>query len=104
MRKHLYLITEHEDDERVGLVAFSDSRKERATKNAESPIHKLDDDAEGWVVVGKEVHLGYYDFDSEDDYEDHAVDVMEQKLGEIDAEWLEKAGHDPSEFTDGVSA
>ena len=97
MRKHLYLITEHEEEDRVGGVSFMDKRLSRSEKNSETPIHNLDHDKEDFVVVGKQVSLGYVDFDDEDDYEENAVDAMKQKLDEVDRRHLEKAGLEPEE-------
>lgn len=91
-RKHLYLVTEHEDEDRVGGVSFTDTRLSRARKNEETPIHKLDDDARDIVEVGKQVALGYVDFESEEDYEENAVEAMKRKLNEIDERWIDKAG------------
>ena len=96
MRKHLYLITEHDKEGRVGCVKMSDKRMSRPTKNEEGPIHKLDKAEKDFKIVGKQVGLGYYDFESQAQYDDNefVADVMQDKLGEIDDEWLEKAGVD----------
>ncbi|RLM32653.1 hypothetical protein [Haloarcula sp. Atlit-120R] len=92
MRKHFYLITEHNDESRVGGISITDSRLSRASKNDETPIHQIDHEQEDFVVVGKQVALGYVDFDDEDDYENRVSDAIKDKLTEIDTEWLEKAG------------
>ena len=92
MRKHLYLVTEHEEDERVGCVSVMDSAMSRPTKNDEGPILILDEDKEGFRVVGKKVGLGYHDFESEDDYEQRAAEVMQAKIRDVDRRWAEKAG------------
>jgi len=97
MRKHFYLITEHEDDERVGLIGITDKQFSRVLKNEESPIHVLDEEEEGFRIVGKRVGMGYVDFEDEDDYDDRVGEATRQKLGEIDEEWLDKAGHDSEE-------
>jgi len=97
MRKHLYLITEHEKQDRVGQIEFSDKRFERANKNEEGPIHKFDKEAQDFITVGKHVGLGYVDFDEEFD-DDEALDAMHRKLSEVDSEWLEKAGLDVEEY------
>jgi len=96
MRKHLYLITEHENEDRVGCVKMSDKRFDRVSKNEEGPIQKFDKDAKDFKTVGKQVGVGYYDFESQAQYDDNefVADVMQEKLGEIDDEWLEKAGVD----------
>lgn len=99
-RKHLYLITEHEDEERVGGVSFADKRLSRSSKNEETPIHKFDEEAGDFVVAGKRVSLGYVDFEDEEDYEENALEAMTRKLAEIDEEHLEKAGLDPNEVLD----
>lgn len=96
-RKHLYLITEHEEEDRVGGVSFTDTRLSRARKNQETPIHQLDDDERDIVQVGKHVALGYVDFESEADYEENAVDAMKRKLNEVDEKWIDKAGLDDVE-------
>ena len=94
MRKYLYLITEHEDDERVGGVSIMNSPMSRPNKNEEAPIRVLDDEAEGFEIVGKNVGLGYYDFKGEAEYEndDLVAEVMQQKIRSVDREWAEKAG------------
>jgi hypothetical protein len=99
VRKHFYLVTEHEDEDRVGGVSIMDSRMSRPLKNKEGPITVLDEDKDGFRDVGKKVGMGYYDFESEDAYEDdeQCVEVMKQKLAEIDEQWLRKAGLDPQE-------
>lgn len=106
VRKHMYLITEHENEDRVGGVSFMDSRMSRPLKNEEGPISVFDEEQGAFREVGKKVGLGYHDFESEEAYEDndHVVDVMKDKLAEIDARWLEKAGHDPAEFKEAAKA
>jgi hypothetical protein len=97
VRKHLYLITEHENDDRVGLVTVLDTRLSRSAKNEETPIHVLDEEAKDFRTVGKQVSLGYVDFESEQDYEKAFADELDRKLAEIDDCHLHKAGHDPAE-------
>lgn len=92
MRKHFYLVTAHEQEERVGGVSVMDSRLSRPEKNAEGPITILDKEAEGFRQVGKQVGLGYHDFASEDEYEDRAAEVMQAKVRDVDRKWAEKAG------------
>lgn len=94
MRKHLALIIEHDDPERVGLIASYDSRPSRLIKNEPAPIQIRDDEKRGFATVGKKVGLGYVDFDDEDDYEENFGDAVKRKLTEIDAKWLDKAGMD----------
>jgi hypothetical protein len=99
VRKYFYLVTEHEEEDRVGGVSIMDSRMSRPLKNEEGPITVLDDDKEGFRDVGKKVGMGYYDFESEQAYEnnENCVEVMKQKLSEIDEKWLRKAGLEPEE-------
>jgi len=94
MRKHFYLVTEHEDGERVGAVSVMDSPMSRPTKGNEAPIRVLDDDKEGFVKVGKKVGLGYHDFESEAEYEDddRFAEVAQAKVRTVDRQWAEKAG------------
>jgi hypothetical protein len=99
MRKHLALIIEHDDPERVGLIATYDSRPSRLIKNEPSPIQVLDEDKQGFATVGKKVGLGYVDFEGEDDYEENVFDEAERKLADIDAKWLDKAGVELEEPT-----
>lgn len=92
MRKHLYLVTEHEDPYRVGGCRIFDQRMSRPLKNEEGPITALNEDKDGFEHIGKMVGMGYADFDDEEDYENRIVDVMQSKLSQLDDEWLEKAG------------
>lgn len=105
MRKHLYLITDHPDEEKVGLLKITESRLRGAKKNEERTLRAVpksafeDDDVSipearfEYRCVG----LGYVDFDDEADYDENIADEVDRKLGEIDAEYLEKSGHDPAE-------
>lgn len=97
MRKYLYLITEHEHEDRVGCASILDQPLSRPEKNQEGPLTVFDRDAEDYRDVGKQVGLGYADFDSEEDYNERISAVLKRKLGEVDAEWLEKAGLEPKE-------
>jgi len=97
MRKHLYLVTEHEDEGRLGGIKIMDCRLSRSKKNAETPIHTFDKEGGKFNVVGKQVSMGYVDFDDEDDYEEKIGDEIKRKLNEIDTKWLEKAGLEPEE-------
>jgi len=92
MRKYFFLVTEHEDDEKVGCVHVYDSPKQRPLKGDEDTITVLDDDKEGFRDVGKQVKLGYADFEDEDDFEGGASEVMQSKIREVDREWAVKAG------------
>jgi len=102
VRKHMYLITEHEKEESVGGVSVMDTRMSRPLKGEEGPIKVLDEDKKGFKTVGKQVGLGYHDFDTEAAYEDtdRCFEVVKQKLAEIDEKWLRKAGLDPEEHAD----
>jgi hypothetical protein len=97
VRKHLYLITEHEQEDRIGGVSIMDNRMSRPEKNQEGPVTVFDEDEGDFREVGAKVHLGYADFESEDVYEDRIGDVIREKLAEVDQRWLEKAGLDPDE-------
>jgi hypothetical protein len=91
-RKYFYLTTEHEQGDRIGEISVIDSRASQPTKNAEAPIRVFDKEQKDFVTVGKHVGLGYHDFESEDEYERRAVDVMRTKIRDVDREWAEKAG------------
>jgi len=92
VRKHFYLITEHEQDDRVGGVSITDSRLSRCLKNEQGPITVLDEEQKDFREIGKQVGLGYHDFESEDEYDEQAVEVMQAKIREVDEQWAEKAG------------
>lgn len=98
VRKHFYLITEHDKEDRVGGVSVMGSRLSRPEKNEEGPVTVLDEEKRGFSEIGKQVHLGYADFEDEDDYEDRVGDVIRKKLAEVDRRWLEKAGLEPEEI------
>jgi hypothetical protein len=95
-RKHMALITEHDDEERVGLIKSTEKRLSRWTKNGESPIMTFDEEAGEFNTVGKEVHLGYADFEGEPDNDEFA-DAVHRKLGVVDQRHLDKAGIDLEE-------
>lgn len=97
MRKHLYLITEHEDADWVGGIKVTDSRLTGAEKNHETPFHYYDEENGEFYIGGKQVSMGYVDFEDESDYEAEIEDEIQRKMGEIDTKHLEKAGHDPEE-------
>jgi hypothetical protein len=100
VRKHLYLITEHEDDSKIGKVMLMDRKDLWPDKNSEGDITIFDEDAEEYRDVGRKVCLGYHDFEGQHTIGDELPEVVDRKLSEIDAEWVEKAGID----TDGVTA
>jgi len=92
-RKHFYLITEHEDEERVGDVSILGMQLSQPLKNEEGPVTVRDEQERDFVDVGKQVHLGYYDF-ADGAYEDDSqvAEVMQEKIREVDAKWAKKAG------------
>jgi hypothetical protein len=92
VRKHFYLVTEDDDPERVGAIMTTDSRRTRPNKNEEAPTHRIDEDAGDIEERGKLVGMGYEDFEDEDDLDARIEGVIKNKLGDIDDEWLEKAG------------
>ena len=94
MRKHLYLITDHPNEDYVGNVEMTGHRYTRVEKNDEGVVDTRN------IETGEEttywcVGLGYHDFDDHDDYEENAADVVQEKLAKIDAKWQEKAGVEP---------
>lgn len=95
MRKWLYLILDHRDSDRVGLIEISETHSATtATKNEVGYRHKLNKETgERWKQ--KEVGLGCADFEDEDDYEDRVGDVISDKLDDIDDEYLAEAGLEP---------
>lgn len=92
MRKYLYLVTEHDETERVGGCKIMDQQMSRPLKNEEGDITVLDREKGGFEQVGRMVGMGYADFEDEQDYEERIGDVIQEKLTEIDATHLEKAG------------
>lgn len=105
VRKWLYLVVEHPDEELVGKVRATDHHYARTEKNEQRPVDRRNLDTgetyEEWLVG-----LGYHDFDSQAAYadDDRFVEVVEQKLGEVDTEHLEAAGLDPAEVLEGGDA
>jgi len=96
MRKHLYLIIDHPDEDMVGKLEILDRRHEAAEKNQAVGVQKLKMDSGDrytYTVVG----LGYLDFDSESDYQENIADRYPEKLAEIDEKHIEAAGLDPQE-------
>lgn len=92
MRKHLYLVTEHENPDLVGTIKSTDTRLTRGEKNKETPFHKIDEGNGEFYVAGKHVHLGYVDFEDDDPDQDTWLPAFRDKLTEIDERHLEKAG------------
>ena len=91
-RKHMYLVTEHERDDHVGGVKIFESPLSKPLKNEEGPITVLDEDRKDFKDIGKQVHLGYADFEDEDEFEETAADVLKAKIRSVDRKWAEKAG------------
>ena len=94
MRKHLYLITEHEKEERIGNMKFTGQKMSYPDKNEEGKITIRDDEIKDFRSVGMQVCVGYHDFESKDEFgdPDKVHSVMQKKLREIDQKWLDKAG------------
>ena len=99
MRKHLYLITEHDKEDRVGGISVYNSRFSGSKKGEAEPITVLGEEKEGFRDVGEKVYLGYHDFEDEDDVEENFADVAQRKLGEVDVAHVERAGLNPEEVT-----
>lgn len=98
-RRHFYLVTDSPREDRVGGVDITETRRPRGQKNTESVLDKRNlDTGEGFSE--RIVSLGYYDFDSEEDYEERCGDVVLEKLEEVDESHLEAAGLDPEEVFD----
>ncbi|EMA31706.1 hypothetical protein [Halobiforma nitratireducens] len=80
MRKYLYLVTEHPNEDRVGNIIVTDSPKmTSAEKNKEGVCQKRDlETNETWQF--HEVGLGYHDFEDEADYEERIGDVLDEEV------------------------
>lgn len=102
MRKHLYLIIDHPDDERVGQVEITGDRKPVSEKNSRTPcdMHDLDT-GERWSYTV--VSMGYVDYDGTREYKQQIGDDVVAKLDEIDADHLIAAGLDPDEVLGGAA-
>lgn len=103
MRKHLYLITEHDhNDDLVGSVEFAETRLDSAEKNVETPMHVFDKETGDFATVGKRVGLGYVDIAGDGELTgEEAAAVAQSKLAEIDERHLEKAGVELEALADG---
>lgn len=97
MRKHMYLITDHPNEELVGTVEIRDKPYVMGEKNAETTIRKRNVET-GNGHTQRVVGLGYEDFDGEEDYDARSSHVVHQKMGEIDPEHIEAAGLDLLDF------
>lgn len=87
----MYLITEHRDIERKGQIIFKERKNTWPDKNKEGHIQTFSDG--NYETVGKQVCLGYHDFTEEEwGDNDHVVEVIDEKLLEVDDKWLMKAG------------
>jgi hypothetical protein len=94
----MYLITEHENENKVGNVVFTDKKRAWPEKNKSGDIQvHRDGDFE---TVGEQVCLGFHDFEGEPEFNDPNVvqSAIEQKFQSIDDEFLVAAGKDPSEY------
>lgn len=92
-RKHLYLVTDHPDEETIGRVEFAPKQHLNVEKNEEGTIHIRNvetDESYEYQCVG----MGFHDFESEEqaDDPDAALEVIQEKMDDLDEEWLEKAG------------
>ena len=106
MRKHFYLITAHENTDRVGGISIFDSRHSRSLKNEEEPITVLDEESEGFREVGRNVYLGYHDFESESEYDDEEFvgKIITHKIRSVDREWAAKAGVESQAYGEEATA
>ena len=94
-RQYLYLITDHPDREHIGRVEFAPTAHTNGEKNEERTIHirnlKTGDSYE-YQCVG----MGFHDFETEaaSNDPDVALEVIQEKMDDLDEKWLEKAGVD----------
>lgn len=97
MRKHFYLVVENErHEDREGGVTIFDNRLTPSEKNSQTVHHKRDlETGETWNATY--VSLGYYDFEDEDEYVENGVEIIEEKLAEIDEQHLIDSGVEPEE-------
>lgn len=94
MRKHLYLIVDHPEDDRVGQVKITDTRLPRSDKNNRTPASAMNvETGERWEYTV--VSMGYVDYEGEEEYEEKIADDVQEKLTEIDEGHIEAAGLDP---------
>lgn len=93
-RVHFYLITDHEDEDKVGLVRQCETRYTKSSKNEKTAFYQFDDEAGEFYPQGKHVSMGYVDFESDDPSEEELLDAIQRKLAEIDERHIEDAGHD----------
>lgn len=91
MRKHLYLITEHDNPDLVGNVEISDKPLAMPEKNIEMPSNTRNIET-GERTKRMMVGLGHHDFEDEGDYQDRVHEVVVAKLEEVDREHIDKAG------------
>jgi hypothetical protein len=94
VRQHLYLITSHVDEDLEGHMSIMERRLTAAEKDKEIPITEFNENTNEYIDVGKQVYLGYRDFDSEEsaDDPDKMSRVMKEKLNEIDEKWVKQVG------------
>jgi len=91
VRRHLYLITDHPTEDYIGKVEAREAPYQRAEKNVERPVDKLNIDTGERCEVSI-VGLGYHDFADRDDYDERFKPVVDRKLREVDQQHLDKAG------------
>lgn len=92
-RQHLYLTTDHPNENKIGRVEFREEPRRDIEKNEEGVVG-VKNKEEGYTYQYNCVGLGYHDFESKEEAEDldNCFDVIEEKFTEIDDEWLEIAG------------
>lgn len=96
VRKHLYLLVSHPDEELEGLIESREKPYPTGKKNEVRRVDKRNlDTGDGFTI--KVVGLGYHDFQSADPDGETFTSVAEKKLAEIDDEHLREAGMDPEE-------
>jgi len=91
VRRHLYLITDHPNEDYIGKVEAREKAYTRTEKNVERPVDTLNIDTGERCTISV-VGLGYHDFDDRDDYEESFKPVVDRKLREVDQQHLDKAG------------
>jgi len=95
-RKHFYLVVDAPDEDRIGGVDITDTRRMVSEKNKQT-TQQFRNLETGDTYTEDAVSLGYHDFDDEEDYEERVGEVVTEKLGEVDERHLEDAGLDPKE-------
>jgi len=91
MRKHLALITDHDNEDLVGTVKITDQQLPRVRKDEDRTVDTVNvetNERGSYDAVG----LGYHDFEDEQHYQETIGGVVSAKLRDIDTEHLKKAG------------